>query len=507
MISILRKNQRVTMLFVAILTIVAFIFLYNTSQLEELANTRNMKIYGQTLSPGALDRQARNYQLTIALAQYDLLQKLGGAGADRDESLSEFVWNLLVLQHQARALGIEPTDVQVLDRIKSLPSFQTNGQFDREKYATFLRDQLAPRGMSERHLEDVMKDSLRVERVSQIVEAPIGIGDAEMRDAARVLQGVTGGYVKFDASEFAKNISITPEEITAYYERNQASFQTEEIRAVRFVAFELPGGTQPEGRERVEALQKQANDASNLSDGLAAPGASFEGVVKAAGRVVRSTPAFSRSGEIPAAALVGGEMAKEIATVTRALAPTAFLLREVGKTSDVVQIGDVFYVVELSELLPSRAQTLEEATPTISARLTQIAAEKVLREEAANRIAAIREALAAGRTFEEATKGLTVGKLDNVAPMSPTLSQEDRVVLAATVSLREGEVSRAQPAEWGLFAVHLQSRSPLDEKELETHRAEIQQALLQNKQGLLFAEWLRIAREEAGILVPKDPRG
>jgi hypothetical protein len=64
MIQVLRKNQRVLMLVVAVLTIVAFVFLYNTTQLDELATIENPTIYGKALTPLAIDRQVKNYQLT-----------------------------------------------------------------------------------------------------------------------------------------------------------------------------------------------------------------------------------------------------------------------------------------------------------------------------------------------------------------------------------------------------------------------------------------------------------
>ena len=74
MIQIFRKNQRGLMLLVAFITIVAFVFLYNTDQLDELASTQNPTIYGKSLNPAAIDRQVRNYQLTAALGEFDLLE-------------------------------------------------------------------------------------------------------------------------------------------------------------------------------------------------------------------------------------------------------------------------------------------------------------------------------------------------------------------------------------------------------------------------------------------------
>ena len=129
------------MLLVAFITIIAFVFLYNTTQLDELASTRNPTIYGKALDQPAIDRQVKNYQLTSALGQFDLLEKLGGTLPDQGMAITQFVWNLLVLQHQSKELGIEPTDDQVADKIKAIPVFQSNGQFDPVKYTSFLSEQ------------------------------------------------------------------------------------------------------------------------------------------------------------------------------------------------------------------------------------------------------------------------------------------------------------------------------------------------------------------------------
>jgi hypothetical protein len=504
MIHIFRKNQRGLMLIIAVLTIIAFIFLYNTGPLEDLAATRSPKIYGQTLTPGALERQAKNYQLTLALGQYDLVSKLGGSGADQQASLSEFVWNLLILQHQSRALGVEPTDQQVADRIKSVPVFQTSNQFDPLKYGAFLREQLAPRGFSERQLEEVVRDALRLEKIEAIVESPVAVGEQEIRETARVLQPVTGGYVRFSAEDTAKGVQISPEEVAGYFERNRSNLNTKETRAVRFVAFELPAGSKLEGRAKVDELQKLAEKATKFADSLA--GQPFDQAAGASGLTVRSTPAFDRTGVLPETVVSPAETApKEIVS---AVAPAAFLLPAVGKVSDIIQAGDAFYIVELSGLNPVRPLVLAEAAPAIEARLREAKADQALRSSAAEKVKALRAALDSGKPFADAAKeaGLKVEPLDNVAPMGDSLTPEQRRVVSSTLALKDGELSAFEPAPWGGMCVYLHSRGPLDDKELAAKRDDILQSLLENKRGLLFAEWLRISREEAKISVPGNPR-
>ena len=172
------------MIIIATLTIVAFILLYNTRQIDELANLQNPTIYGRSLNPAAIDRQVKNYQLTLSLGQFDLLRALGGMTQDREMAITDFVWNLLVLQHQAHEMGIEPSDDQVANRIKDVPRFQTNGQFDPAKYSSFVAEQLAPKGYSERQLEEVMRDALRLEGIQAVVESPVALGADEIKATA-----------------------------------------------------------------------------------------------------------------------------------------------------------------------------------------------------------------------------------------------------------------------------------------------------------------------------------
>ena len=503
------------MLIIAVLTIVAFIFLYNRGPLDDLAATRNPKIYGQTLTPGTLERQAKNYQLTLALGQYDLVSKLGGGGADQATSVSEFVWNLIILQHQAAALGVEPTSRQVEDRIKAVPAFQTSNQFDPLKYRAFLAEQLVPRGFTERQLEEVMRDALRLEKIEAVVGSPVAVGEQEIRETARVLQPVTAEYVRFDTGEAAKGVQIAPEEIAGYFERNQSGLNTRETRAVRYVAFGLPEGSKLEGRAKVDALQKLADQATKFADSLA--DMPFDQAAGAVGLTVRSTPPFDRSGVLPEVTQVNAESLDQIQSILEkiapkeivsAIAPATFLLPAVGKVSDIIQSGDAFYIVELHDLNPARPLTLAEATPSIEARLREAKADQLLHSSAGEKIKALRAAVAARKPFAEAAAeaGLKVESLDNIAPMGDSLTPEQRRVVSSTLALKDGELSGFETAPWGGLCVFLQSRGPLDDKELAAKRDEIRQSLIENKRGLLFAEWLRVCREDAKISVPGKPR-
>lgn len=502
MINLLRKNQRGLMLIIAVLTIVSFIFFYNTAQLDELASVRNPRIYGKQLPQAAIDKLVKNYQLTLALGQFDLVSKLSSGATDENSALSEFVWNLIVLQHEARRMGVEPTNSQVETMIKGLPVFRTSNQFDPMKYAAFLRDQLAPRGFTERQLEEVMRDTLRLDRIRQIVESPVTVGEKELRDAAKVLQPVKAQFVRFDAAEAAKSTTVSPEEIAGYFERNQQSLNTSEKRSVNYVAFELPPDTKLEGKEKVDALQSLAAAATKFLDSLAST--TFEDAAAAAGKTVQSTPAFDRNANVPDA-----QPADSAKTVPTGIAPTAFLIPAVGKTSDIIQAGDAFYVLQLTSLNPARPLTLAEATPQLEAGLRNAKAAQSLQNSAEDKIQSLREALASGKSFADAATslGLKAEPVSSLPPMDEKLPQDQRPIVAASLPLKDGEISAFEQAPWGGFAVYLESRAPLDETEFQSHQNDIESGILDNKRAALFNEWLRVSRDAANLVFPKSPRG
>ncbi|MFM8715874.1 MAG: SurA N-terminal domain-containing protein [Spartobacteria bacterium] len=503
MIQVLRKNQRVLMLVVAVLTIVAFIFLYNTTQLDELATIKNPTIYGKALTPLAIDRQVKNYQLTLALGQFELLQKLGGTSPDQDRALTEFIWNLLVLQHQSRELGVEPTDDQVASRIKQVPIFQSAGQFDPLKYGQFVSEQLAPRGFTERQLEDVIRDSLRMEAIGKIVEAPAAISEGELQSMARAFQPVTAGFVKFERKQEADKIQISPEEVAAIHQQNQAALMTEETREAQCVVFQLPADSKLEGKEKVDALQKLANAASELTDSLAQGGASLEQLAQKAGAKIVKLAAFDRAGK-PAQ-----DASAPDAETMADLAPAAFLVPKAGAASDVIQSGDAFYIIEVTAVNPTRPLTLDEARPRIEEQLRAQKAEQIFTADATSAANALRAAVAAGKSFAEAAAAqkLKVEEIKNVVAAAESTSPENQAIAGSTLLLKEGEISNLEAAPWGAFVAQLQSRAPVDQMAFGARETQIRESLLRNKRDLLFMEWLRVGREAARITVPTGRQG
>lgn len=497
MITILRKNQRVLMLVVAVLTIIAFAFLYDyNTTTGPVGPDYVAEVYGRKLSQADVDREIKSYSLALTMQQFDLIGSLGGMAENENQAVSDYVFNVLVLQREADRLGISPTDTQVADRIKSLPVFQTSGQFDPRKYAVFVQEQLGPRGFTELQLENIVRNALRLERIKTVIGAPAAVGRAEIQEAARIFQKVDLEVVRFAREGLADQAVVSEEEIAGSYTRNQASLLSNETRAIEVVEF-APAAeeTALEGRAKVEAQQKLADAASVFAEKAAT---AFGETAAAAGRTVQKTPEFDRTGTlVPGTEAPAGPLAEDL----RTLAPAAFLLTESSPVSDVLQAGDRFYVIKLIQVSPQRELTLEEVRPLITAQLKGIKTERLVRENANAVLAKVREAVAGGQSFAvaAAAAGLTVETLPALDLTAPNLTPAEQAAARISLLLEPGQLSGFVPAPDGGFAVFLASRAPLDAASASREKDEIEPGLLENKKRLLFLTWLSAARQDAKI--------
>lgn len=499
MFTTIRKHQRWLMLVIAILTIIAFAFLYNTTDMERVGSNMVARIYGRDVMQVEVERAVRNYQLAIALGQMDLLRELAGQAQTEDEAVNNFIWNLAILQHEAAALGVEPDTQAVVDRVKSLPVFQTDGQFDPLKYSSFVQEQLAPRGFTERQLESVLRDVLRLEGVRALVVSPAVVSDSEIAPLIDRLAPADVEVIRFSAVEAAKDVSVSDEELAKAFEEKKAELQSPEKRSVRYVAFVLgPQEKELKDKDRVQALQKIATATGDSAQALADGGKTLDEVAAAAGLTVGTTPLFSPDGA------TGGALVDVEGEVVPAAARVAFRLPPGSGNFEIIQLGDDGYaIIEVADVQAARPLTFEEARADLRAALIERKRTVAVREAADKAIAEIRASLAAGKTFAEAAKeaGVNSEERKGLSVFSEQLTPEDRQLALAVADLEVGALGGFVPEPNGGFAAFLAGRNDPDPEKAAQRRPMVLQGAMQGKETLLFLQWLATAREASGLRI------
>ena len=486
------------MLVIAIMTIVAFIWLYNRTNLTQVGSNDVARVYGRVVQRAQLDLVVRGYQLALALGLTDFVKDLGGLGANEEMSLNEFVTNLFVIQHEAPRLGIRPSDDEVASMIRTLAPLQTDGVFDPAKYAAFIQEQLAPRGYTERQMEEMIRDSIRVRELHRVITSPVASGESDVREAAHIYQPVNVQILRFDREAYLKDVVVTSEEVASFYSRNSSGMTSPERRTLSYAVLELsPALQNGDAKEKTKALQNLADKAvaagKSIREGVA-KGLDFAKLASGAGLNVKITPALDRNGAIESGKDQG---------VPKSLVAAAFRLKKSGEISDIIQDGSAFYIVTVNGITPARQLELAEISEKLTSLLKSQKASKLCSDASTASLEQIRVALSAGKSFAEAAKQAKIKtqQLTGLVPSDRKNNQEQQAIAEASLGLKEGALSQLLPAPWGNFAVYLEKRAPLTDEQWKDHQASLSKSILSSEQDLLFDEWLHQSRALAKIQV------
>lgn len=511
MLSAIRKNQHSLTFLIVLLTIISFIWLYNRTNLSQVGTNDVGLMYGNVLQRATVEREARIYRLGLALGLTDLVRDMGGFAENEEVAFSSFIFNVLILEHEVKALQIIPTEKEIVAAIQALPLFQNQGIFDPEKYARTMKEELAVRGFTERQLEEVISDSLSLKKLKEVITSPVIVSDAQVREAARVYQPVKAQAILFNTASYldeAKKNARSLEEKKAFYEKNKKLFTTEDQKAVSYIVVTLSAEQQKlEAKERVHAMEQLAERLAVLKTKAKTAlqnGKTFEKIAEENNLQAAVTSDFNKQGKgslLPSLS----QQKNQSSPLPPEFVEAAFKLEKNGDLSEVIQNGSSFYLLTLLHTTPSRVLSFSEAEKKVEQLLQEEQAVQIMRQASTQCVQKIREACAAGKSFSEAV--LAAGcKPDALPVLSPekamsssNLSSTQKEAMLATLPLQSGELSELKYNSLGSFVVYLQERVPLTTTDWEQHREKIEKNFLQQEQDLLFFEWMGKARTNAKI--------
>lgn len=131
--------------------------------------------------------------------------------------LEELIQKRLLLQ-EARRLGLEASEEELMEAIARVPEFQVNGQFRKDRYLQALRlNRLTPG-----QFEVEQKQQLTLQKLSYLIQDSVHVSEAEVRERYRLDQERINLYfVRLSASDFLSKAEVTPGEVKGHYERNK----------------------------------------------------------------------------------------------------------------------------------------------------------------------------------------------------------------------------------------------------------------------------------------------
>ena len=512
MINTMRKNQRVLWIVIAFLAI-PFVFYFQNDILTSDDNNPQQlgTIYGRPVSNVEFQRNARLLNLVQQLGMFALMQDLVVGAQTEDEAYMEFTFNRMILREQAERLGIKPSTQEVANVVRELRPFRGEKGFDATKYNDFVANVLPSMGFTEGDIQELAADQIAFGRIKEIVGSGVQVPEAESRENYERAYGkLNVSVVRLRTEDVAKDVPITDEEITNYYQANQASLTSDEKRKVSFVTLGLSEEEKKlEPKQRVEVLQKQADRLSELSQAVADGRGEFHALAVQSSLPVEVTGEFTRTNPDPRLA------------ANPQVSQAAWRLTQQQPTSDVIQAGDSFYVLHLSGIEPARPLTMEEARPKIVETLKTQKQREMLTARATEITNKIRDAMNAGASAEAAAQQAGV-QIEKVPPFAlsdpptpkpapdqpaPPETPDLQSIKGAVAELNAGEISQFTPTQNGGLLAIVEKRDPADPAGYEASKAMFAQRYVRGKREIAFHEWLREKREEAGLksAAPEQP--
>lgn len=184
---------------------------------------------------------ARQMQQALQLGRYGMNYYTMIQGNLTEQDMNRFVANRIILQHAIEEMGLYASEDDVSEAIKNLPTFSQNGKYNESAYALFVDKRLGRLGMTEKHLRDVTRENLCLNKLVNIVGGGlIPARSAALDQMEAQLQTITLAKVVFNRDDFVEKEKPTEEEIKAYWEAHQDAYKTDEQRRISYYFLDLP---------------------------------------------------------------------------------------------------------------------------------------------------------------------------------------------------------------------------------------------------------------------------
>jgi len=503
MMKLLRRHRDWLMIVIAILAIPFVFYFVQRPDYGAIGRDQFARIYDRNVSILEAQQMARLLSLAQTLGMSDFVGTMtAGAGMNQNQAAVQFIISLLVLRHEAERLGLRPSASEVAEVVRKLPAFQSESGFDINKFNEVVQNGLAPLGLAEEHIEQLVRDQICLTEIQKLLAAGVSFPKNELdENFHRGYDKLYVSVIRFRATDFDKDIKVSDDDIQKYYDAHKAELKTDEKRKVDFVQLTL---TEEEkklaGKERIEALQKLADRATDFTQALLEKGADFKQAAAKSQLPVHETGEFTAAEPDPQL------------KVDPKLGAAAFKLSAQEPNSDPVQVTDGFYILHLTGRTETQPLTLEEAKPKIVDALKKTRGRELLSTKGAELVQQLREAKNSGQPLETAIQKAGA-KPENLPAFSLIEEEQQKsdgkqpknqppellAVKDAVVLLNPGDVTDFVPSGTDGFIAILEKREPLADANAGEKKVAFEKRILENKERIVLVEWLRNRQEAAGL--------
>ncbi|MEF3255572.1 MAG: peptidyl-prolyl cis-trans isomerase [Deferribacterales bacterium] len=178
--------------------------------------TYAMKINDHVISFNEYKKTYENISQTFKqLFGTDIDQKML-TGKVIDEITSKYL-----LMDEAINLKIPVTDQEVLEEIKKIPAFQSNGTFDKNRYIEVLR----LNGITPEIFENDIRSNILLTKIKGLIVSTVFVKDEEVLKEYKFRNKIAEvSYVQLNVENFKNQVSLSDNDIVKFYNENKNRF-------------------------------------------------------------------------------------------------------------------------------------------------------------------------------------------------------------------------------------------------------------------------------------------
>jgi len=439
-------------------------------------------------------------------------------------------WERLILLTEAKRQNIKVNDQEIVESIKAYPFFQKDGKFDTPIYNYILkyrfntdpsnfeaetRNSLAILKLRDIVLKDVRvsKEEVNEAYKKEFTEAEFSYFIVKQKDFIRgvkltedelrqfyqknpadfkIPEQINIEYLEFSYPDFAGQVTINEESISAYYNNHLSEFESEKTdeQKTRYKPLEKVKSAIKEKLASIERRNYAREKAWEISDQL------FENpdlalIAKNNSLTIKETGPFSKDGPIPTLGL------------SPQLRETVLSLEQPGQLSDPVPTPNGYYILKIKEKTDSYTPSFEKAKPKIEKVLTEMKSWQLSKQKAEQYGSEIEQIADKEKIdFKQAAERLSLKVQDSGqikrTDYIPGIGNNPEFTETA-FNLKKDEVSRPAKVENGYAIIWLIEYLPIDEQKLEKEFEDYRTKVLEQKKYLVYNEWLSGLKQQANL--------
>ncbi len=482
---------------------------------EQMASSSDpaFNMYGKEYSVAKMQRLERYQQVAGMLQMYDLFA-LSSAAQEPETKGRDFVFNLVVLQHQMDKLGIHPSDAEAKAELEKQPGFQEEGKFSPQR-AYNLQQMLGMYGMNAADMLEVAKISIGFKRIQELIgknyiPSPI---ETEKAYASRN-QTLKIQTINFALDDFKKTAQVKDEEIKKYYDENKETYKTTEKRAISYVLFENPKDeVKPEPKDaakdaakkdaaaeekklaedRQKKMKEQVDRVNKFNDASILPGAKFDDIVKNLKEKAETIPLFT-SDAAPASIKDEADLLKAVFAQDKDTRPI----------SDPVKGTKGYYIFTVTNIEKSQQQDLAAVKDKVKDVLAGQKAQEAMSKAVNEARTALQEGLKAGKKIDDIAKEkkLTLSAVKELTVSEPPTDLPNAFQIAREAeNTAAGEITKAVNTDTGALLVYVSARELRKRDDSVALRKNTEDRNASQERNRLFNAWFTGRRQEAALRV------